>query len=737
MSTNNKQLLKKITKLPYFQKGGKPGANINTTPVILDANAEENYPTYPEDKENIVLKKKNITVKDGDTFLYLDPETNKQTAIRIEGINANEKTQARGGWDATRALADFFNSGKEITLSKIKDPSGKSKDAYGRTVGVVKVDGKNVKDLMSLVGVVQTNDGKYYKSATYDQLKQKGVERDTIVAPTTFRDAEFYKFATTGKGLSSDKPTPESERRLKDKLSLYIDGIFAGDEIRRTDLKGLNVDGLYGLLQPDEKAGFINQIKSQESQFYSRLDGVNAETIARVDKRFADDPVKRGVSLEIIKKALGATKGTKVLPYSPPMTPNYAAAKVGLPPTDKEVFFKKDGGVLYFQKGKSSLMPKNWGKIGSRSNTLINSPSEQLEYNINFEGVGNGNSVINPAINITNSDGSLQNRKGENGQMVIDPITVSKVGTGIFSALYPLATKTTSPSAQLEYTDRAIVDQSLDTSGYRSQIANNFSNQNIREGSDLYAVNAARMNNATAKTQAFNELSQKENEFRLANIKSVVDQQNNNLKERESFNNNVAQSNFETGRINAQGANNARNQSAQNLMSFVGSMTNDAIAKKNQDAELQHYYNTQEISRVNDYYNNQALVEYDSKSQEIANIDAQLSNTMLKEESKNVLLNRKIQLENERNMSLKNAKLNSQKAIGKIVPQSIKTVLNRKGGKIGGSTTNNNFNDLNKVVLEYNKLASRVSDSQLKRATSLMISHLNNKVKPDFKLRLI
>jgi endonuclease YncB( thermonuclease family) len=73
-----------------------------------------------------------VSIADGDTVTILDA-ANKQTKIRLMGIDAPEKAQAFGT-RSKQALSDLvFN--KQVTVEFNKQ------DKYGRTIGKILVDG--------------------------------------------------------------------------------------------------------------------------------------------------------------------------------------------------------------------------------------------------------------------------------------------------------------------------------------------------------------------------------------------------------------------------------------------------------------------------------------------------------------------------------------------------------------------------------------------------------------------
>lgn len=81
------------------------------------------------------LSGKVVRVSDGDTVTILDG-ANRQHRIRLAGIDAPETRQPYG--QASRKNLASLIAGKEVTVESQKA------DKYGRTVGVVWLDGKDI-----------------------------------------------------------------------------------------------------------------------------------------------------------------------------------------------------------------------------------------------------------------------------------------------------------------------------------------------------------------------------------------------------------------------------------------------------------------------------------------------------------------------------------------------------------------------------------------------------------------
>ncbi|MBP5404005.1 MAG: thermonuclease family protein [Elusimicrobiaceae bacterium] len=95
-------------------------------------------------KKNIISGKV-VNVADGDTLTILNAE-NKQTKIRLYGIDAPEKAQDFG--NVSREYLAGLVAGKTIEVTVV------DVDQYGRSVGRIKVDGKEVTEELLKAGMV-------------------------------------------------------------------------------------------------------------------------------------------------------------------------------------------------------------------------------------------------------------------------------------------------------------------------------------------------------------------------------------------------------------------------------------------------------------------------------------------------------------------------------------------------------------------------------------------------------
>ena len=82
-----------------------------------------------------VITGKVVGVADGDTVTVLTP-AKKQVKVRLDGVDAPEKAQAFG--DKSKQFTSQMVFGKQVSVDV------KETDRYGRSVGVVSVDGKNL-----------------------------------------------------------------------------------------------------------------------------------------------------------------------------------------------------------------------------------------------------------------------------------------------------------------------------------------------------------------------------------------------------------------------------------------------------------------------------------------------------------------------------------------------------------------------------------------------------------------
>ena len=130
------------------------------------------------------LEGKIVSIADGDTFTLL--VNKEQTKIRLHGIDCPEKSQ------------DFGNKAKEflsdLVFGKVVKVETKDIDRYGRTIGLVTIDGKNVNEELLKAGLAWHY--KYYdKNLAWAQLENeaKKAKKGLWTQPNPTPPWEFRK----------------------------------------------------------------------------------------------------------------------------------------------------------------------------------------------------------------------------------------------------------------------------------------------------------------------------------------------------------------------------------------------------------------------------------------------------------------------------------------------------------------------------------------------------------------
>ncbi len=119
--------------------------------------------TFPEPPETIAtLSGKVVSVADGDTLTVLVDR--KQVKVRLEGIDAPERSQAFGA-KSKDALTELV-AGKVVTVHKTGE------DRYGRTLARVHLDSEEINSLMVARGFAW-HYKQYSKDKTLAELEDK------------------------------------------------------------------------------------------------------------------------------------------------------------------------------------------------------------------------------------------------------------------------------------------------------------------------------------------------------------------------------------------------------------------------------------------------------------------------------------------------------------------------------------------------------------------------------------
>jgi endonuclease YncB( thermonuclease family) len=125
-----------------------------------------------------------VKIADGDTFTLLT-DSNKQVRIRLAGIDTPERKQPFGNF-AKKALVKLVFQ-KRVLIEV------QNKDRYGRTVGIVSVDGQNVnyelvRKGMAWVYKKYTDDEVFYRLEAQAKIKKTGLWVDEKrIAPWDWR----------------------------------------------------------------------------------------------------------------------------------------------------------------------------------------------------------------------------------------------------------------------------------------------------------------------------------------------------------------------------------------------------------------------------------------------------------------------------------------------------------------------------------------------------------------------
>lgn len=125
-----------------------------------------------------------VRITDGDTFVATDG--NIQFKVRIAGMDAPEKAQSYGKVAKT-ALSTLI-SGKKITIRTV----GNGMDQYGRVLGIVFVEGKDIAE-----NLIQQGLATYYRPRCHDFPADKdkyNYDPRTYIAAETAAKAKKLNF---------------------------------------------------------------------------------------------------------------------------------------------------------------------------------------------------------------------------------------------------------------------------------------------------------------------------------------------------------------------------------------------------------------------------------------------------------------------------------------------------------------------------------------------------------------
>ena len=161
------------------------------------------------------LQGKVVSVTDGDTVQIQVEADKAPLKVRLDGIDAPEKKQAFG--EKSKYALSYLVYGKEVTLEKTGE------DRYGRTLGIIKVDGVNANSKMIEYGWAW-----HYKEYNKDERlaeleanareQKRGLWLDAT-APVPPWD---YRKGVDEAKLAEAKPMPETKPVAKPKARFWL-----------------------------------------------------------------------------------------------------------------------------------------------------------------------------------------------------------------------------------------------------------------------------------------------------------------------------------------------------------------------------------------------------------------------------------------------------------------------------------------------------------------------------------
>ena len=167
----------------------------NTNKISFEKN-ENDENEVEINKSNEKIKYKVIKVSDGDTILVKKLKNNVLDGdlikVRLYGVDAPEKDQDFG-YESKKALMNYV-SNKTIEIDI------KSKDRYGRSVGILYVDGRNINEELLRDGYVWYYE-QYDKNNERSRLLQENAMKNKLglfskkgyIEPWKFRKAKKKK----------------------------------------------------------------------------------------------------------------------------------------------------------------------------------------------------------------------------------------------------------------------------------------------------------------------------------------------------------------------------------------------------------------------------------------------------------------------------------------------------------------------------------------------------------------
>ncbi len=230
-----------------FSSTGEPQTPAATTPQAHGDNVET------------VIEGKVVKVSDGDTITVLDKD-NKQYKIRFQGIDAPESKQDFGQVSKENLANMIFGRQVKVVWSKM--------DKYGRTVGKVLLDGRDINIEQIKAGLAW-----HYKAYAKEQPAEDRV---------TYAAAESEARAAK-RGLWQDpNPTPPGEWRADAKTDRWGAAPPEGTIIGNNNSKSYHRPDCPGYRAMAEKNRvFFKSVEEAEAAGYKRAGNCPANVITQ------------------------------------------------------------------------------------------------------------------------------------------------------------------------------------------------------------------------------------------------------------------------------------------------------------------------------------------------------------------------------------------------------------------------------------------------------------------------
>lgn len=167
--------------------------------------------TSAQSSKEYTLKAEVVGVVDGDTITVMDKSA-RQITVRLAGIDAPEKQQDFG--DVAKSKLTELIYGKKVAVIVYKQ------DRYGRSVGKILIDGKDINLLMVELGLAwqykeyedeqPETDQQIYANA--DKKARDGLyglwKQSNAVKPSDFRKQEQEKAEAARQSITRSQPQP-------------------------------------------------------------------------------------------------------------------------------------------------------------------------------------------------------------------------------------------------------------------------------------------------------------------------------------------------------------------------------------------------------------------------------------------------------------------------------------------------------------------------------------------------